>query len=154
MYRMRYISLLISLIAGVVLLTSPFSIETARDMCPRGATNYFCRLDLAARVRVSVFAAVTCFFMPEMFVVVIWTARRVGRVVAAAPGVIEAIPGVVRALGETAVMDSLQALLDDLDDLVRADAARARRATRGRAGVVAAAALGGLAAYVVLPLAL
>ena len=38
--------------------------------------------------------------------------------------------------------------------LVRADAARARRATRGRAGVVAAAALGGLAAYVVLPLAL
>ena len=51
-------------------------------------------------------------------------------------------------------VDSLQALLDDLDDLVRADAARARRATRGRAGVVAAAALGGLAAYVVLPLAL
>ena len=47
-----------------------------------------------------------------------------------------------------------QALLDDLDDLVRADAARARRATRGRAGIVAAAALGGLAAYVVLPLAL
>ena len=38
--------------------------------------------------------------------------------------------------------------------MVRADAARARRATRGRAGVVAAAALGGLAAYVVLPLAL
>ena len=34
------------------------------------------------------------------------------------------------------------------------DAARARRATRGRAGIVAAAALGGLAAYVVLPLAL
>ena len=31
---------------------------------------------------------------------------------------------------------------------------KARRATRGRAGVVAAAALGGLAAYVVLPLAL
>ncbi len=27
--------LLISLIAGVVLLTSPFSIETARDMRPR-----------------------------------------------------------------------------------------------------------------------
>ena len=51
-------------------------------------------------------------------------------------------------------VDSLQALLDDLDDLVRADAARARRATRGRAGIVAAAALGGLAAYVVLPLAL
>ena len=63
--------LLISLIAGVVLLTSPFSIETARDMCPRGATNYFCRLDLAARVRVSVFAAVTCFFMPEIFVVTV-----------------------------------------------------------------------------------
>ena len=51
-------------------------------------------------------------------------------------------------------VDSLQALLDDLDDLVRTDAARARRATRGRAGIVAAAALGGLAAYVVLPLAL
>ena len=84
--------LLISLIAGVVLLTSPFSIETARDMCPRGATNYFCRLDLAARVRVSVFAAVTCFFMPEMFVVVIWTARRLGRIVATTPGVVKAVP--------------------------------------------------------------
>ena len=77
--------IVISTISTAVALMSPFSIETARDMCPRGATNYFCRLDLAARVRVSLFAAVTCFFMPEMFVVVIWTARRVGRIVAAAP---------------------------------------------------------------------
>ena len=79
-----------------------------------------------------------------------------------------AVQGVLYALcfkqvqlssGETAafraaITPQLQALLDDLDDLVRADAARARRATRGRAGIVAAAALGGLAAYVVLPLAL
>ena len=57
-------------------------------------------------------------------------------------------------LCEAASGQNSQALLDDLDDLVRADAARARRATRGRAGIVAAAALGGLAAYVVLPLAL
>ena len=84
--------IVVSAIATVALLTSPFSIETARDMCPRGATNYFCRLDLAARVRVSVFAAVTCFFMPEMFVVVIWTARRLGRIVATTPGVVKAVP--------------------------------------------------------------
>ena len=58
---------------------------------------------IAARVRVSVFAAVTCFFMPEMFVVVIWTARRLARIAGAVPGVIKAVPGLLRTLGETAV---------------------------------------------------
>ena len=281
---------IIAIFASAAVLFSPYSIETARDMCPKGATNYFCRLDLAARVRVSTFVAVAFFFLPEMlvlvvwrrffvpemFLVVAWAARRAGRIlVVARDAAVEILRAAVRgsqlapslyaavhllaykescaverglvaralaananadevpvatllrlrdasvrqeaalknflgfapapvraafaahaALGcvqdaarvrdellaplaqridargglqfpwpskpkdslgrrwfesQSCRVDSLQTLLDDL---VRADAARARRATRGRAGVVAAAALGGLAAYVVVPLAL
>ena len=107
--------IVVSTISTAVALTSPFSIETARDMYGAKTSRGFAwpaSTKKGESLRRRWFESQSCR------------------------------------------VDSLQALLDDLDDLVRADAARARRATRGRAGIVAAAALGGLAAYVVLPLAL